>query len=65
LVHALQRLDDKDILKTIKQPIYIGQDFQGQELQGIGIGRCTSKCTKNIAGCPPTATDIIKFIESN
>jgi uncharacterized protein (DUF362 family) len=65
LVHALQRLDDKEILKTIKQPIYIGQDFQGQELQGIGIGRCTSKCTQNVTGCPPTATDIIKFIESN
>ncbi|EIW20489.1 MULTISPECIES: DUF362 domain-containing protein [Pelosinus] len=64
LVHALQRLDDKDMLKKIKQTIYIGQDFQGKELQGIGIGRCTNKCTRYVVGCPPTAADIIKVLES-
>jgi len=65
LVHALQRLNDRDMLEGIKQPIYIGQDFQGQELQGIGIGRCTNKCTQNVVGCPPTAAEIIKILESN
>lgn len=65
LVHALQRLDEQDRLKKIKEPIYIGQDFQGKELQGIGIGRCTNKCTRYIPGCPPTAMDIIKELEGS
>ncbi|WP_378951573.1 DUF362 domain-containing protein [Pelosinus sp. sgz500959] len=65
LVHALQRLDERDLLQKIKKPIYIGQDFQGKELQGIGIGRCTSKCMQSVPGCPPTAADIIKELERN
>lgn len=65
LVHALQRLDDNGMLQRIKQSIYIGQEFQNQQLQGIGIGRCTSKCTTSVVGCPPTAAAILKELERN
>jgi uncharacterized protein (DUF362 family) len=65
LVHALQRLDDMDMLKSITKPIYIGQDFQGQVLEGIGIGRCTNKCPQSVAGCPPTAKDILEVLNLN
>lgn len=63
LIHALQRLDEKGKLKRIKDKIYIGQGFRGQELDGIGIGSCTSKCTRNLKGCPPSAIDILEFLE--
>lgn len=63
LIHALQRLDEKGKYKKLKQNIYIGQGFRGQSPDGIGVGSCTSKCTKNIKGCPPSAMDILKFLE--
>lgn len=63
LIHALQRLDEKGRFRKIKDNIYIGQGFRGQEMDGIGIGSCTSKCSKNIKGCPPSAKDIMEFLE--
>jgi len=63
LVHALQRMDENHRLQSIKKPIYIGQGFRGKELKGLGIGQCTSKCNEYISGCPPTAKDIVDFLE--
>lgn len=64
LIHALQRLEDKGKLKRLKDKIYIGQGYRTKQLDGIGIGSCTANCSRNIKGCPPTAADILEFLES-
>lgn len=63
LIHALQRLDEKGKLKRLKDNIYIGQGFRGQSPDGLGIGSCTFKCPKSVKGCPPSAKDILEFLE--
>jgi uncharacterized protein (DUF362 family) len=63
LVHTLQRMDEKGELKKLKEKIYIGQGFRGESQDGIGIGNCTSKFGKHVKGCPPTAKDIMEYIE--
>jgi hypothetical protein len=47
----------------IKDGIYIGQGFRGKFLDGIGVGSCTAGCTEHIKGCPPSARDILNFLE--
>ncbi|MBP1763926.1 MAG: hypothetical protein H6Q65_984 [Firmicutes bacterium] len=65
LIHALQRLREKNKLSSIKGPIHIGQGFRGKTLEGLGIGSCTKHCSKHISGCPPTAKSILDFLENN
>jgi uncharacterized protein (DUF362 family) len=65
LIHALQRLDDNGTLGALRQPICIGQGYQGQTASGLGIGQCTRRCGKYVPGCPPTAKDIVDFLEQN
>lgn len=64
LMHALKRLDEKGELKKINQKILIGQGYRGKTERGIGIGNCTAKCSQNVKGCPPSAVDIIHYIEN-
>ena len=47
----------------VTQPIYIGQAFQGQSLEGIGIGRCCAGAACPVKGCPPTAEDILRALK--
>lgn len=65
LVHALKRLDENGLLNKINKKILIGQGYKGQRAEGIGIGNCTSKCDHHLKGCPPSARDIVKFLEDN
>jgi uncharacterized protein (DUF362 family) len=65
LIHALNRLDEKGLLNKLRQKICIGQGFKGREYEGIGVGNCTLGCSKCIKGCPPKATDIVKFLENS
>lgn len=62
LIHALHKLGDGDKRK-LHDRINIGQGFRGQTLEGIGSGNCTKGCSCYVKGCPPTAADIVKFIE--
>lgn len=64
LIHALQRMSDNKTLNLLKDPIYIGQGFKEQPINGIGIGSCTKNCTQYIHGCPPTAKSIVEFLEA-
>jgi uncharacterized protein (DUF362 family) len=64
LIHALQRLAEKNKLQSLQEPLYIGQAFKGQALTGIGVGQCTRQCSRHIAGCPPKAKDIVDFLEN-
>lgn len=63
LIHALQRLEEKGKLRRLKDTIYIGQGFRNKSMDGIGIGACTGKCGRNVKGCPPSAKDILEFLE--
>lgn len=65
LIHALQRLDDTGTLPLLNKPVYIGQGFKGQSLDGLGIGHCTRQCTAHVPGCPPSAKAIVDFLEEN
>lgn len=65
LVHALQRLDDTGKLQLLPGPLHIGQGFQGQAAEGVGIGQCTREFSRFVAGCPPTAKRIVEFLEEN
>jgi len=57
LIYALHRLEKKP---PRSGKISIGQGFSGKRGAGIGVGNCTSGFTKNVAGCPPKATDIMR-----
>ena len=44
------------------ETIYIGQGWQGQALEGLGIGRCCKGATRCVMGCPPTAEAIANML---
>lgn len=64
LIHALARLEDKNKLRAINEKIYVGRGYENQRKEGIGIGVCTKNFTKNIKGCPPEASDIVRYFEN-
>ncbi len=43
--------------------IYIGQGWQGQTLDGLGIGKCCRGASACVMGCPPTADMIARKLE--
>ena len=45
---------DTDFVSKIYEP-----------LQGLGIGACASECEQFVAGCPPSAVDIVKFLSAD
>jgi len=47
-----------------REEIYIGQGWQGQTLEGLGIGKCCRGAEKCVMGCPPTAEAIAKALEA-
>ena len=62
LIRALSRADGRT-LKKLPAPICIGQGFQNKS-GAIGVGRCTAGFEKTVGGCPPSADEILKFIEN-
>lgn len=62
LVHALYRIEEERGRGVNRTPIAIGQEFQGVEFDGIGIGRCCDKCSIQVKGCPPSADKIMEAI---
>lgn len=62
LIHALKRIESAGQLNKIKEKIKIGQDYQGAELSGIGIGSCCSGAESSVQGCPPSAKLILDFL---
>lgn len=63
LVHALMRLKEEGKLESLPKEIAIGQGYQNQKKEGIGIGSCTSGLAAYLPGCPPKAKDIIHFLQ--
>lgn len=64
LIHALDKLERRDALWGHREKICIGQGYRGQG-GGIGVGRCTAGCRCSLSGCPPTAADMLTFLEEN
>ena len=62
LIHALKRLDERGKLKRINQAIYLGQAYQAKEIAGLGIGNCCNQAAEFVKGCPPSAKEIIDFL---
>ena len=64
LIHALSRMEENGMLRKGKTPVAIGQGYQGENGE-IGVGRCTSCFKKSLNGCPPTASQMLAFLEEN
>lgn len=63
LIHALERLNERGLLKMLKSGLCIGQGFKNKRCNGTGIGSCTAGFEKCVIGCPPTARDIVEYLE--
>ena len=61
LVRALYNAKRAGI--RVDRPIYIGQEFKGQSLDGIGIGACCAGAACPVKGCPPTAEAILAVLK--
>lgn len=64
LIHALDKMDRLDELWGHQQKLCIGQGYKGAG-GDIGIGSCTRNCDKSLPGCPPSAEDILRFLQNN
>jgi len=60
LIYALHRLGGRI---RPEEKINIGQGFKEKSGTGFGVGVCTKGFSKNVKGCPPKATDIIKALQ--
>lgn len=63
LIHALHRLDEDGV--CLHKKLFIGQGFRGKSVEGLGIGSCTHCFAQSLAGCPPTASDMVAFLRKN
>lgn len=61
LVHALYRMEN-ELYKPCRLPICIGQEYQGQDVSGIGIGKCCKNAAACAKGCPPSAEEIMRVL---
>ena len=64
LIHALQRLSERGALPRLDGKICVGQGFVDESGPGIGVGVCTEGLEYSCPGCPPTARDIVVFLEN-
>lgn len=62
LLHALQRLADSGELDRLRETVCIGQGFQGEAGDGLGIGACTRGFQRSLPGCPPEAGKVLAFL---
>lgn len=62
LICALERLDEEGLLSRLKEKVCIGQGYQNMN-GALGVGRCTKCFERSLPGCPPKATDIVRFLK--
>lgn len=64
LIPALNQLKEEGLLDKLEDKICIGQGYRDRN--GIlGIGNCTGKFKYCLRGCPPTETEIYKFLKAH
>ena len=64
LIPALNELEKEGLLKNFRGRICIGQGYRGKTGE-IGIGNCTRKFKKSLAGCPPKSEEMAAFLREN
>jgi len=64
LMHALTRVKEKGKINSISGKIYVGQAFKNRNIDGIGVGDCTSGFSRYVKGCPPSAKDILWLLRT-
>ena len=62
LVRALYILETEG--NKYNGSIAIGQDWQGVDFDGVGIGRCASCAKYAVKGCPPSAENILGVLRN-
>ena len=63
LIYALRRLSqDGYALDKLQNKICIGQGYRGKEGE-LGVGNCTRCFRHTVAGCPPTAADVVNYLK--
>ncbi|HJC00122.1 MAG TPA: DUF362 domain-containing protein [Candidatus Flavonifractor merdavium] len=43
-------------------PIAIGQGWRGVPFEGLGVGACCNCASRQVPGCPPTAEEILNYL---
>jgi hypothetical protein len=56
-------MDENGSLSRLREKVHIGQGYKNQQIDGLGVGSCTSGCTHHLKGCPPSALEIVRFLE--
>lgn len=63
-IHALARLREQGDLGKLGEKVYIGQGYRGKRLDCAGLGACCQKFSCHLQGCPPTALEILRFLQT-
>ena len=48
-----------------REPIAIGQGWKGVAFDGLGVGACCNCASRQVPGCPPTAEQILAYLEQH
>ncbi len=59
LIHALKRIDERG---GFSGKVCIGQGFRGVKANGCGVGSCTAGISRSLPGCPPSASEMLRFL---
>lgn len=62
LVRGLYQMRRHGTLSRLKSPVCVGQGYRGKS-GNTGIGRCTAHFAHSLPGCPPSAADVVRFLE--
>ena len=61
--YALLRLEQSGKLNRLSAPVCVGQGYRGRSESGcLGVGQCTAGFDRHVGGCPPSASDILRFL---
>ncbi len=63
LISALRTLDDPESMKYAIGRYFRNGKLPDREEDMVGIGICTSRFTRSIAGCPPSPEDILRALD--
>ncbi|MBR5970362.1 MAG: DUF362 domain-containing protein [Lachnospiraceae bacterium] len=63
LIRALHRTEQQGKLSRLRETVCVGQAYRGKTGR-CGVGNCTAGFEKSVRGCPPSAAEILAFLET-
>ena len=48
--------------RPVRIPVAIGQGWRGVPFEGLGVGACCNCASHQVPGCPPSAEEILSFL---